>query len=98
MATLGWAILEVILINGLFAFWQDFQASKALDAMERLLPSQVNVLREDTVERLSATELVPGDIIILQEGDNIPADCRLIETFGTKVNNANRHRRISAPD
>lgn len=88
MATLGWSILGVIMINGLFAFWQDFQASKALEALERLLPAQVNVLREGKMERIPATELVPGDILILQEGDNIPADCRLIQAFNVRVNTA----------
>ena len=88
MATLGWAILGVILINGLFSFWQEYRAEKALEALEKLLPHQVKVLRGGKVEQIPAAELVPGDILTLQEGNDIPADCRLIEAFGVRVNNA----------
>jgi calcium-translocating P-type ATPase len=88
MATLGWAILGVILINGVFSFWQEYRAEKALAALEKLLPHQVKALRGGKVEQIPSAELVPGDILILQEGDDIPADCRLIEAFGVRVNNA----------
>jgi sodium/potassium-transporting ATPase subunit alpha len=88
MATLGWAILGVILINGLFSFVQEFRAERALAALERLLPKQVKVRRQGSVSQIPAADLVPGDIVLLQEGDDVPADCRLIEAFGTRVNNA----------
>ena len=88
MATLGWAILGVILINGLFSFWQEYRAEKALAALEKLLPHQVKVLRDSKFEQIPSAELVPGDVLILREGDDIPADCRLIEAFGVRVNNA----------
>jgi calcium-translocating P-type ATPase len=88
MATLGWAILGVILINGVFSFMQEYRAEKALAALEKLLPHQVKVMRGGQVEQIMAAELVPGDILIFQEGDDIPADCRLIEAYGVRVNNA----------
>ncbi|MBZ0091946.1 MAG: cation-transporting P-type ATPase [Sulfuricellaceae bacterium] len=88
MAMLGWAILGVILINGLFSFWQEYRAGRAIAALEKLLPSQVTVMREGEVERLAAEQLLPGDIWLLQEGDKVPADCRLIEAYGVRVNNA----------
>ena len=88
MAALGWAILGVILVNGLFSFWQEYRAEKALAALEKLLPHQVKVLRSGMAELIPAAELVPGDILILQAGDDIPADCRLIEAYGVRVNNA----------
>ncbi len=88
MAALGWAILGVILINGVFSFLQEYRAEKALAALEKLLPHQVKVMRGGQVEQIVAAELVPGDILILQEGDDIPADCRLIEAYGVRVNNA----------
>lgn len=88
MATLGWAILGVILINGVFSFWQEYRAERALAALEKLLPHQVKVLRIGKIEEIPAAELVPGDILILREGDDIPADCRLVEAFGVRVNNA----------
>ncbi|HXH03898.1 MAG TPA: cation-transporting P-type ATPase, partial [Candidatus Competibacteraceae bacterium] len=88
MATLGWAILGVILINGLFSFWQEYRAERALAALERLLPHTVKVLRAGSVRQLPAAELVPGDLLLLAEGDDVPADCRLIEGFGVRVNTA----------
>lgn len=88
MATLGFAILGVILVNGLFSFWQEYRAERAISALERLLPHQVKVARQGRVLEMPAHEVVPGDVILLEEGDDIPADCRLIEAFGVRVNNA----------
>jgi calcium-translocating P-type ATPase len=88
MATLGWAILGVILVNGLFSFWQQYRAERAVAALQKLLPSYVKALREGQTGLIRAAELVPGDVILLQEGDNVPADCRLIEAFSLRVNNA----------
>jgi calcium-translocating P-type ATPase len=88
MARLGIAILGVILINGVFSFWQEYKAERAVAALRQLLPQQVMVLRDgEVVERL-AGDLVPGDIVLLEEGDFVPADCRLIEAFGLRVNTA----------
>ncbi|MEZ0246716.1 MAG: cation-translocating P-type ATPase [Methylophilaceae bacterium] len=88
MATLGVAILGVILINGLFSFWQEYRAEKAIEALRRLLPQQAKVRREGTVALVAASELVPGDIVLLEEGDNVPADCRLLHAYALRVNNA----------
>ena len=88
MAALGFAILGVILVNGLFSFWQEYRAEQAIAALRQLLPTQVVALRENENLQLSAEELVPGDILFLKEGDKVPADCRLVESFGVRVNNA----------
>jgi calcium-translocating P-type ATPase len=88
MGTLGYAILGVIVINGLFAFWQQFRAERAVAALEKLLPHYVKVLRDNNIGLILATHLVPGDVILLQEGDNVSADCRIIEAFSLRVNNA----------
>ena len=88
MLALGVAIVGVILINGLFSFWQEFRAERAIAALKRLLPHQVKALREGTVFELPAEELVPGDVILVADGDDIPADCRVIHAFGARVNNA----------
>lgn len=88
MGMLGFAILGVILINGLFSFWQEYRAEKAIAALERLLPHQVKALREGKVLAIPAQNVVPGDVILLEEGDDVPADCRLIEAYGVRVNNA----------
>ncbi len=86
MATLGYAILGVILINGTFSFWQEYRAQRAVAALKRLLPHQVTALREGAACRLPADELVPGDLILIGEGDSVPADCRLIEAAAMRVN------------
>jgi len=88
MATLGFAIVGVILVNGLFSFWQEHRAEMAIAALQKLLPLQVKVMREGGVRLADAADIVPGDVILLQEGDNIPADCRVLEAFALRVNNA----------
>ena len=88
MATLGFAIVGVIAINGVFSFWQEYRAEQALAALKKLLPKRVKVLRAGKAAEESVSNLVPGDVILLAEGDNVPADCRLIEAFGVRVNNA----------
>jgi calcium-translocating P-type ATPase len=88
MDKLGYAILGVIVINGLFSFWQQFRAERAITALEKLLPQYVTALRDGKNGLILASDLAPGDVILLQEGDNVPADCRLLEAFSLRVNNA----------
>ncbi|MFA6052814.1 MAG: cation-transporting P-type ATPase [Methylobacter sp.] len=88
MATLGYAVLGVIVINGLFSFWQQYRAERAIAALQKLLPYYVKVIRDGKVGLILAADLTPGDVILLQEGDNVPADCRLLEAFSLRVNNA----------
>jgi magnesium-transporting ATPase (P-type) len=77
MARLGFAIVAIILISGLFSFWQELRAEQTLAAMRALLPLQVKVLRENRVALSAVEQLVPGDIVMLEQGDHVPADCRL---------------------
>lgn len=88
MATLGFAIIGVIIINGIFSFWQEYRAEQALQALQKLIPHNATVIRGGNVMQISATELVPGDIIMFEEGNDVPADCRIIESFSVRVNNA----------
>ncbi len=88
MATLGFAIIGVIVINAIFAFIQEYRAEKALEALKKLLPFYVQLIREGKEKKVRSREVVPGDIILLAEGDMIPADSRLIESSTLKVNNA----------
>lgn len=75
---LGWAIWAVILINAIFSFWQEFQAERALTALKKVLPMQVKVYRDGTLQQIPARELVRGDVMQLEEGDRISADARLV--------------------
>ncbi len=88
MPELGYAIILVIIINAVFSFMQEFKAEKALEALKKMLPSYSRVIRDGEVRDILAIELVPGDIIVLNEGDNISADARLIESFNIRTNNS----------
>ena len=88
MAKVGSAVVTVILVSGLFSFWQEYRIEQTLAALRKLLPQQAQVLREGNITLVPAEQLVPGDIVNLEQGDKIPADCRLIEAFDVRVNNA----------
>jgi calcium-translocating P-type ATPase len=88
MRTLAVAIVAVILINGAFSFWQEDRAERTMAALQRLLPRRVRVRRDGSVVVIPSEEVVPGDVIFLAAGDDVPADCRLLEAFGVRVNNA----------
>ena len=88
MARIGYALIGVILVSGIFSFWQEYRVEQTLNALQQLLPQQVNLLRGGAVARLSVEQLVPGDLLLLEQGDIVPADCRLIEAFSLRVSNA----------
>jgi sodium/potassium-transporting ATPase subunit alpha len=86
MFELGLAILGVIVVNGSFSFWQTYRAEQALAALEKLLPQSVKVRRDGLESDIPVDQLVPGDILLLIEGAKVPADCRLLESWGLRVN------------
>jgi len=82
MPQLGVAIAVVVLINGAFAFMQQYRAERAADRLQDLLPKQVTVRRDGEVQVVDAIELVHGDLVLLSAGDRVCADLEL-----TEVNN-----------
>lgn len=86
MLEMGTAIVVVVLVNGGFSFWQTYRAEQALAALEKLLPQQVRVRRDGMELEIPAAQLVPGDVVLVAEGAKVPADCRLIESWGLRVN------------
>jgi magnesium-transporting ATPase (P-type) len=78
MPQLGMAIWMVNLINGAFSFWQEYRAEQATAALRRMLPQYARVRRDGRELRILADELVPGDVLLLAEGDHISADGRLV--------------------
>jgi sodium/potassium-transporting ATPase subunit alpha len=88
MFSLGLAITGVIVLNAIFTFIQEYRAEKAVEALKKLLPFHVKVLRDGLTKEIPATEIVPGDIFFISEGDKIPADARLIDSNILMVNNA----------
>lgn len=79
------AIAVVVVVNGVFSFAQEYRAERAVRALAALLPDAVTVLRDGSKARLPSAELVPGDIILLAEGDRISADARVIEVVSLAV-------------
>src|SRR4030042_890290 len=88
MPQLGYAIILVIVINAIFSFMQEYRAEKALESLKKIIPSISTVLRDGEVSEILSIELVPGDILVLNEGDNISADARIIEAFNIRTNNS----------
>ncbi|HEY8478392.1 MAG TPA: cation-transporting P-type ATPase [Spirillospora sp.] len=76
---LGWAILAVVLINAGFALLQERQAERAVEALAAYLPERARVIRDGHEQDVDAAELVPGDLVVLTEGDKVPADARLAD-------------------
>src|ERR1039457_7733366 len=88
MAQIGYTLVAVILISGVFSFWQEYRIERTLAALQQLLPEQAEVIRDGTGGMVPIEQLVVGDVVVLETGDKIPADCRLLEAFGVKVNTA----------
>ncbi len=78
-------IALIIIINAALGFFQEFRAEKSIEALQKLASLQAKVLRGGKEKKLNSRDLVPGDIIILETGDKIPADARLIETHNFKT-------------
>ena len=85
MPELGVAVWLVNLINGCFSFWQEHQADKATEALKKMLPSYVNVIRDGQQAQVLAEDLVPGDVMVLAEGDKISADGRVVRASDLQV-------------
>ncbi len=79
MPQLAIAVWMVNLINGAFSFWQEYRAEKATEALKKLIPHYVRVLRNGVEQKIAAEELVPGDVMLLAEGDRVSADARLVQ-------------------
>jgi len=75
-------IFAIVAINAIIGFSQEFKTQRELAALRRILPSYAKVIRDGEERKILSRFLVPGDIIVLQEGDEVPADARLIEAFG----------------
>jgi sodium/potassium-transporting ATPase subunit alpha len=88
MNVLGFALFGVSALNALFSFVQEYRAEKAMEALRSFLPHRVTVRRSGTEQTALADDLVPGDVLLLAEGDRIPADARIVEQHLLLVNNA----------
>lgn len=78
-------IIAIIVLNGVLGFVQEFRAERSLRALKQLSAPHANVLREGVVRHIPAKDLVPGDIVILENGDRIPADIRWLSANSLDV-------------
>ncbi len=85
---LGIVIWALVLTNTGLSFWREYRAGQAIEKLKLILPAYARVIRDGKDLSLPASDLVPGDILILAEGDNISADARVVEEFGLRVNNS----------
>ncbi len=79
-------IVGVLLVNAIIGFVQETRAEKAMAALREMAAPKSRVRRDDKLMEIPAKELVPGDIVIVEDGDRVPADARLIELAGLRVN------------
>ena len=78
-------ILAVVVINALVGFYQEYRAERSLDALKSMLPVTATVRREGSSRKISAEAVVPGDIVLLEAGDSVCADGRLIVAAGLEI-------------
>jgi P-type Ca2+ transporter type 2C len=79
------AVWVVNLLNGAFSTWQEFRAERAVQALRKLLPHEARVLREGLETHVDAESLVPGDMLLLAEGERVSADARVVESHELRV-------------
>ncbi|MEM2538504.1 MAG: cation-translocating P-type ATPase, partial [Candidatus Methanomethylicia archaeon] len=81
-------IMAIVMLCAITGFIQEYRAEKAVEALRKMAAPKARVIRNGIEEIIPARELVPGDIILLEEGDRIPADARLIEAIELRTNEA----------
>jgi P-type Ca2+ transporter type 2C len=82
----GIAVLIAIIINTAIGFFTEYKAIRSMEALQKLSRTTTKVRREGKIQEISAEEVVPGDIVVLESGDAIAADLRLIEASNMQVN------------
>ncbi|GAW93944.1 cation-translocating P-type ATPase, partial [Calderihabitans maritimus] len=78
-------ILAIVVLNAALGFIQEYRAEKSMEALKRLAAPEARVIRNGREQRIPAQELVPGDIVLLETGDRVPADVRLLETVRMEI-------------
>ncbi len=81
-------ILLIVAVNSFLGFHQEYKAERAIEKLKSMLVPKAKVMRDGKVKEVDAKEVVPGDILILEEGDNIMADCRVLSSDSLEVNEA----------
>jgi len=78
-------IFAVVLVNAIIGFLQESKAAKALEALAKMTVTEANVLRSGEMHKIPSVQLVPGDVVLLQSGDKVPADLRLFQSRDLQI-------------
>ena len=81
-------IWSIIVVNMALSFWREYRAEQAIEKLREILPSFAHVIRDGVESYIPSSDVVPGDMLVLAEGDNISADSRVVEEYGLRTNNA----------
>jgi len=81
-------ITAIIILNSVLGFYQEFKAEKAVEALREMTAPIAKVIRENRIRIIKAREIVPGDIVRIEEGDRVPADLRLMKTSNLRIDEA----------
>ena len=81
-------ILAIVVFNGVVGFVQEYRAGQAMDALKQMSSPQARVVRDGETTLVPAAEVVPGDVVLLEQGDIVTADMRLLEAPGLKIDEA----------
>ena len=81
-------ILIIVLLNAVIGFIQEYRAEKSMQALKKMAVTQCRVMRDGNSSSLSASLLVPGDVVLLEAGNSVPADLRIIESKNLKIEEA----------
>ncbi|WP_286684449.1 MULTISPECIES: cation-translocating P-type ATPase [Collinsella] len=81
-------ILSVVILNSVLGVVQEAKSEQALEALQEMSAAQSKVMRDGKLVHMPSSELVPGDIVLLEAGDSVPADCRVLESASMKIEEA----------
>lgn len=81
-------ILSVVILNSVLGVVQEAKSEQALEALQEMSAAQSKVMRDGKLVHMASSELVPGDVVLLEAGDSVPADCRVLESASMKIEEA----------
>ena len=81
-------IMAIVIINGIVGFIQEYRVERTIEHLKKLVSTDVTVYRDGNLQKIPSSQLVPGDLIVLEEGQKVPADIKISEAYNLEVNEA----------
>ena len=81
-------IMVIVILNGIVGFIQEYRVERTIRQLKKLVTTDITVYRDGNLQKIPSSQLVPGDVIVLEEGQKIPADIRLTESYNLETNEA----------